>query len=148
MRPGTEDVAGAVGLAHAIDIAVTELQGEAERLGRLRDRLEAVIVARLPDVRIHGAEGARAPHISNIGIPGLPRDVLPGALDLAGVGVSAGSACRSGSVEVSPVLMALYGAESARVAPLRLSVGWTTTEAEVEEAARRIGDVISRAWSA
>ena len=148
VRPGTEDVAGAVGLAHAIEIAVAELPMEAARLGRLRDRLEAAILERLPGVRIHGGEGARAPHISNVGIPGLPRDVLPSALDLAGVGVSAGSACRSGSVEVSPVLMALYGDEAASVAPLRLSVGWTTTEAEVEEAARRIGDVVSQAWSA
>jgi cysteine desulfurase len=145
LRPGTEDVAAAVGLARAIEVSVGALDREAKRLGCLRDRLETAIVRRLPGVRIHGAEGPRAPHISNLGVPGLSRDVLPSALDLAGVGVSAGSACRSGSVEVSPVLMALYGDEVARVAPLRLSVGWSTTDAEVEEAARRIGDVVSRA---
>jgi cysteine desulfurase len=146
VRPGTEDVAGAVGFACALEVAVSALGGEMERLRRLRDRLEAAIVQRLPGVRVHGGEGPRAPHISNLGVPGLPRDLLPSALDLAGVGVSAGSACRSGSVEVSPVLRALYGDdEAARVAPLRLSVGWPTTEAEVDEAASRIGDVVTRA---
>jgi len=148
VRPGTEDVVAAVGFARALEISVGSLDREAERLGRLRDRLERTIVQRLPGLRIHGAEGPRAPHIVNLGVPGLPRDLLPGALDLAGVGVSAGSACRSGSVEVSPVLRALYGNEAARIAPLRLSVGWSTTEAEVDEAARRIGDVVTRAWDA
>jgi cysteine desulfurase len=146
VRPGTEDVAAAVGLARAIEISARALDQEAERMRRLRDRLESAIVQRLPRVRVHGAEGPRAPHISNLGVPGLPRDVLPGALDLAGVGVSAGSACRSGSAQVSPVLLALYGDEAARVAPLRLSVGWPTTEAEVDEAGRRIVEVVSRAW--
>jgi cysteine desulfurase len=141
-------VAAAVGLARAIEVSVSALGQEEGRLGRLRDRLEAAIVDGLPGVRVHGAEGPRAPHISNLGVPGLPRDLLPSALDLAGVGVSAGSACRSGSVEVSPVLKALYGHEAARVAPLRLSVGWPTTEAEVDEAARRIRDVVTRAWDA
>jgi cysteine desulfurase len=132
-------VAAAVGLARAIEVSVGALEREAKRLACLRQRLETAIVQRLPSVRIHGAEGPRAPHISNLGVPGLPRDLLPGALDLAGVGVSAGSACRSGTAEVSPVLTALYGDE-------RLSVGWTTTDAEVDEAARRIGDVVARAW--
>jgi cysteine desulfurase len=96
VRPGTEDVAAAVGLSRAIEISVGALDLEADRLGRLRDRLESAIVERLPGVRVHGDEGPRAPHIANLGIPRLPRDLLPGALDLAGVGVSAGSACRSG----------------------------------------------------
>ncbi len=148
IRPGTEDVVGAVGFARALEISVERLEEEATRLTTLRDRLEAGLCDRVPGVQIHGAEGTRAPHILNIGVPGLPRDVLPSALDLAGFAVSAGSACRSGSATVSPVLEALYGTIAEQVAPLRLSLGWTTTADEVEEAIRRIPPVIEKAWEA
>jgi cysteine desulfurase len=144
LRPGTEDVAGAAGFAAALEIALSQLTEESARLTRLRGRLEEGLLARIPDLRVHGAEGQRAPHILGIGVPGLPRDVLPGALDLEGLGASAGSACRSGSAEVSPVLAALYGAEAGRYAPLRLSLGWTTTAREIDVAIERIGAVVER----
>lgn len=148
LRPGTEDVAGAVGLSHALEISAASLNLETKRLAGLRELLEARLGGALPELRIHGKEGPRAPHILSIGVPGLPRDVLPGALDLAGVAVSAGSACRSGATSVSPVLQALYGEVAADVAPLRLSLGWSTTREEVEEAARRIPPVVERVRNA
>lgn len=139
LRPGTEDVAGAVGTAVALELAAASRQSEEERLGALREDLEARLRAAIPDLVIHGAEGPRTPHIVNLGIPGLPLDLLPGALDLAGVGVSAGSACRSGASGPSPALSALYGPDhAATVAPVRISMGWNTQASQVEEATQII----------
>jgi cysteine desulfurase len=148
-RPGTEDVAGAHGMAVALEAAAGEQPEEARRLGELRDRLENGLRGRIEGLVVHGAEGPRAPHISNVGVPGLPRDLLPRALDLEGVAVSAGSACRSGATDVSPVLAAYYGEDAARArAPLRLSLGWTTREEEIERALERIPVVVARAREA
>lgn len=144
VRPGTVDVEAAVGTAEALALATESMEQENRRLRGLRDRLEARIREGNPDLRVHGEEGRRAPHILNVGVPGLSRDLLPGALDLEGVAVSAGSACRSGAIEVSPVLEALYGEEARRVAPLRISMGWSTTADEVEVAGHRILQVLSR----
>jgi len=144
LRPGTEDVAGAVGFARALELAVAEGTTEAERLAGLRSLLEEGLVAGIPGLQVHGAHAARAPHILAVGVPGIARDLLPSALDLAGVGASAGSACRSGSTEVSPVLLALYGKAAYTFAPLRLSLGWNTTRADVEEAIPRIVATVER----
>jgi cysteine desulfurase len=76
--------------------------------------------------------------------PGLPRDLLPGALDIEGIAVSAGSACRSGAAAPSPALAALLGAEARTLAPLRFSLGTETTEAHIEEATGRTLRVLSR----
>lgn len=148
LRPGTEDVAGAVGCARAIELAVAEQAMEAPRLDALRAELEAALVGAIPGLRVHGREGPRAPHILSVGLPGVPRDVLPGALDLEGVAVSAGSACRSGSTEPSPVLAALYGEEAARAATVRFSLGRTTTRSELEVARPRILRVLHRVRTA
>jgi cysteine desulfurase len=137
-----------VGFAAALEIAVSRLDAEAARLTALRQRLEEELVPRIPGARVHGKGALRAPHILGIGIPGLPRDLLPSALDLAGIGVSAGSACRSGSSAVSPVLEALYGAEARDLAPLRISLGWTTTDRDVEAAIERIPPVVERMFEA
>lgn len=145
VRPGTEDVAGAAGFAAAADTAVGELAAEAGRLALLRDRLQRHLEDSLPDLIVHGSEGRRAPHILNVGLRGIPRDVLIAALDLEGVGASAGSACQSGAHRVSWVLRALYGASAAEVTPLRLSVGWTTTREEVDRAADIVARVVDRA---
>ena len=145
LRPGTEDVAGAVGLAKALTLAVDEQAAEAERLAAERDRLEAAIVDALPGTRVFGAEGERAPHLLNLGFPGLDAATLVMAFDLAGVAVSGGSACASGSTTPSPVLRALYGEEAEGLASVRFSLGRTTTSAEVSEAARRTVEIVTRA---
>jgi cysteine desulfurase len=144
LRPGTEDVEGAVGFAEALRLALDEGPAEAERLRSLRDGLERRLLQNVPGLRVHGTEGPRAPHILNVGVPGLPPDVLPGALDLEGVGVSAGSACRSGSAAPSATLAALYGDRAAGAAPVRISLGRSTTAEEVEEAGLRIVGVVER----
>jgi cysteine desulfurase len=144
VRPGTVDVEAAVGTAEALALALEAMEGEARRLAVLRDGLQSRLVEEMPDLRVHGGEGPRAPHILNLGVPGVPRDLLPGAMDLEGVAVSAGSACRSGATSVSPVLRALYGQGAQKVAPLRISLGWSTTSAEVDTAGERILRVLSR----
>jgi cysteine desulfurase len=144
LRPGTPDVIAAVGLATALERAVDTCADESERLAGLRDQLQSELEASISGMRVHGEEASRAPHILSIGVPGMPRDLLPGALDLEGIGVSAGSACRSGSTEVSPVLSALYGPGAAEFAPLRISMGWTTTPDEVALAASTIPRVVER----
>ena len=143
LRPGTEDVAGAVGFTLGLELSAAA-EGEAARLTSLRQRLEDDLAASVPGLKVHCQEGDRAPHISNFGVPGLAKDVLVGALDLEGIGVSAGSACRSGSTSTSPVLRALYGTDAERFAPMRLSLGWSTTAEEVDDATRRIPPIIAR----
>ncbi len=145
LRPGTEDVAGAVGMAAALALAVREQPGEAERLAAERDRLQASIVGALPGTRVFGAEGERAPHLLNLGFPGLNAATLVMAFDLAGVAVSGGSACASGSTTTSPVLRALYGVRAEGLASVRFSLGRTTTSEEVGEAANRTVEIVTRA---
>lgn len=145
LRPGTEDVAGAVGMAEALVRAVEARPTAGERLALLRDRLQEGLREALPGLRIHGEDAPRAPHILHVGIPGVLPDLLLPALDLEGVAASRGSACASGGTRSSHVLEALYGRDAAReVAPLRLSLGWNTTSAEVDEALERIVRVVSR----
>jgi cysteine desulfurase len=147
LRPGTEDVAGAVGLARALTLVDRGPQADQEwkRVATLRDRLESGLLERIQGLRVHGIEATRADHILSLGVPGLPRDVLPRSLDVEGIDASAGSACRSGSTEVSPVLSGYYGREyAAGIAPLRLSLGWTTTEPEIDAAIEIVSRVVER----
>lgn len=144
LRPGTEDVAGAVGLARAVELAVEEQEAEARRLGALRDRLEDQLTERIPGLRVHGREGPRAPHVLHVGIPQVPRDGLLSALDLEGLAVSGGSACASGTPTTSPVLTALYGEEVRELAQVRYSLGRTTDEADVDAAAEVTETVVER----
>lgn len=152
IRPGTEDVAGAVGMAEALGLAVRDREEEARRLAGLRDELEERLRSALPGLRIHGAEAPRAPHILNVGVPGVELESLLVGLDVAGLEVSSGSACSSGAVRASHVLRALYGDEAEEVAPIRYSLGRRTEEEQVRRAAevtirtvRRIRDTVDAA---
>lgn len=131
-RPGTENVAAAVGLARAAELAVAECRSHCERLDRLRARLEAGIVERVPDAVIHGQGARRAPHILNISVPGTDSESLLMALDLKGIAASGGSACQSGSISPSHVLTALGVRPDLASAAIRLSLGTLTTEACVD----------------
>lgn len=136
IRPGTQDVAGAVGTARALELAVEEREVEAPRLAGLRDELEARLLDELPGLRIHAGGAPRAPHIVNVGVPGVDLESLLMGMDLAGVAVSSGSACSSGAHRSSHVLEALYGAKAKDAAPLRFSLGRSTTAREIERAAK------------
>jgi len=131
-RPGTENVAAAVGLARAAELTVEECEAHCARLGRLRDRLEAGILAKVPDAVIHGRGAPRAPHVTNISVPGTDSESLLMALDLRGIAASGGSACQSGSIEPSHVLRALGVRPDIASAAVRMSLGSLTTDASID----------------
>jgi len=132
MRAGTEDVAGAVGLAVAAELAVAEQAGFAERIGALRDRLEKGLRARVPDLVLNGAAAPRAPHICNMSVPGVANEALLVSLDLEGIGASSGSACSSGAITPSHVLLALGLAPEVAAPSVRFSLGRDNTDAEID----------------
>ena len=127
-RPGTENVAFAVGLAKAVELAAAEREEECARLGAMRDRLEEGLLARVPDAVVHGRGAPRAPHILNLSVPGTDSESLLMALDLAGVACSSGSACTSGNVDPSHVLAAMGVPRDLAVSAVRMSLGSLTTD--------------------
>lgn len=131
-RPGTENVAYAVGLAKAAELTIAEHESEGRRLGQLRNRFETMLKERIPDLVINAAGAARAPHVSNISIPGTNSESMLMALDLQGIACSAGSACQSGSVSASHVLTAMGVSPSVAGAALRFSFGSLSSEAGVD----------------
>ena len=145
-RPGTENVAAAVGLARAAELAVAELAAECARLERLRDELEQAILARIPDATIHGRGASRrAPHIINVSVPGTDSESLLMALDLKGIACSAGSACQSGSVSPSYVLSALGVGPELASAAIRMSLGTLSTPDDVGRVAEVYPALVDRA---
>jgi len=144
LRPGTEDVAGSVGLATAICLAVAEQESEANRLASLRQLLEGKLMAALEDVRINCAGAVRAPHVTSVGIGGIADGQgLLMALDLEGIAVSGGSACHSGAGKGSHVIAALYG-EADPFATVRFSFGRGTDEDAVGRAVAVTKAVVDR----
>ena len=135
LRPGTQDVAGAVGMAEALSLAVDELGDESRRLGALRDELQDRLREGIPGLKVHGEEGTRAPHVLNVGIPEVSLDSLLVSLDMGGLAVSSGSACASGASRASHVLRALYGSAAEETAPIRYSLGRETDGEQIARAA-------------
>jgi cysteine desulfurase len=132
-RSGTENVVGIAGFGAAAEAARRELEdGVWERVAGLRDALEARLESAAPDLIIVGREGPRLPNTSCFVLPGWAGETQVMQMDLAGFAVSAGSACSSGKVErASRVLLALGLDEDTAASALRVSLGPTTTEAEV-----------------
>jgi cysteine desulfurase len=141
LRPGTESVPLAVGMATALELWDKERDQLARRLAALHDRFEAGLRASLPEIVIHGVGAERLPQTSSIAFPGLDGEVLRIALDCAGVACSVGAACSSGSTELSPTLRAMDLPSNLVSSSLRFSLGATTTEAEIDEAIARIARV-------
>ena len=144
-RPGTENVAMAVGLARAAELAVAEREEESGRLEMLRDRLESAILARVPDAVVHGSAVPRAPHISNISVPGTESESMLIALDLRGIACSAGSACQSGSIEPSHVLDAIGVSADVAKAAIRFSLGSLTSDASIDRVAEVFPMLVEKA---
>jgi cysteine desulfurase len=133
-RPGTEDVAGIVGLGKAAELARLSLEKDAARISRLRDTLEQGLLTRIPDSRVNSANAPRTPNTANILFPGLEGEALIIALDLKGLACSTGAACSSGAIEPSHVLTAIGLSASDARASIRFSLGRHTTEAEIAAA--------------
>ena len=131
-RPGTENVAAAVGLARAAELTLAECEANCARLRSLRDRLEAGILQRVPDAVVHGRGAKRAPHILNLSVPGTDSESLLMALDLRGIACSGGSACQSGSIDPSHVLSAIGVRPDLANAAIRMSLGSLTTDHSID----------------
>ena len=142
-RAGTENVAAIVGLGEAVSRAVAAVPTQAARLAGLRDRLEAV-ARQIPGAHVAGAGSARVCNTLNVAFEGCDGETLLVALDLAGVAVSTGSACSSGSLEPSPVLLAMgYPPALARGA-IRFSLWSGTTAADIDAVSALLPDVVAR----
>lgn len=144
-RAGTENVPGIVGLGAAAGVA----QGWLEAAGpanmrALRDRLEAGLLAAIPEARINGNEAPRMPNTTNLRIDGVDAERLLIALDLQGVSASFGAACQSGATEPSHVLLAMGLSAAEARASLRLSLSRLTTEAEIARALEIVPAAVAR----
>jgi cysteine desulfurase len=131
-RPGTENVAGIVGLGKAAEIARKSLAEDTRHVSTLRDRLQQELLHRVPQSRVNGGAAPRTPNTTNLVFPGVEGEALLIALDLKGLACSTGAACSSGAVEPSHVLTAIgLPPEKAR-ASLRFSLGRHTTSADID----------------
>ena len=139
LRAGTENVAGIAGFGAAAEAAMAEIE-QFGRIGAWRDALEARAKAAVPTARVLGAGAKRLPNTSCLALPGVAAETQVIALDLAGVAVSAGSACSSGKVGPSHVLAAMGLDQDLAGAAIRVSFGWSSEAADVER--------FLRAWTA
>jgi cysteine desulfurase len=144
VRPGTENVAGAIGLAAAVELSVGERETVMHGVCELRDRLAAGLLAAVPGLAVTAQHGARAPHILHVTTPGLDGNALAIHLDQAGIACSTGSACSSGRATPSHVLTAMGLPPERVAAPLRFSLSPTTTADTIVQALERIPDVLDR----
>ena len=145
MWPGTQNPLGAAGFAEAIRLATSELPGSANRWRALRVMLEDRLCAAIPEVTVHG-KGApeRLPQLLSVGIPGCDQAALLTSLDLAGVAISAGSACASGASTGSHVLEAIGVRPAGSYAVLRFSFGPSTTVADIDTAVAEVTKSVLR----
>ncbi len=130
-RAGTENVAGIVALGKACQLARNEMQPLAARMTRLRDRLQAGILDRIPDAQVNGPMDHRLPNLLNVGFRGVEGESMVLGLDMEGIAVSSGAACTSGSLDPSHVLLAMGQSHETAQSAVRFSLGIGTTEAEI-----------------
>jgi cysteine desulfurase len=131
-RSGTENIVGIAGFGAAGEAAQRDLEaGIWGRVEKLRDALETVLADAAPDLHIFGKDAPRLPNTSCFGVPGWKGETQVMQMDLAGFAVSAGSACSSGKTGPSRVLLAMGFDEETAASAIRVSMGPTTTEAEV-----------------
>jgi cysteine desulfurase len=144
-RPGTENVAGIVGLGNAAELARDWLaQGEQQSLAALRDHLEQGILAQVEEAGVNGAGVARVSNTSNLFFDHLEAEALVIALDLKGLAVSGGSACQSGATEPSHVLMAMGLSPARARASVRFSLSRLTTRDEIDCALALVPAAVER----
>jgi len=130
-RAGTENVPGIIGFGAAAR-QVSILLADAPRIARLRDGLEAALWKALPQATVFGKDVPRLPNTSCIALPGVSSETQVMRLDLAGIAVSAGSACSSGKIAPSHVLLAMGVPEALAKSAIRVSLGTGTTQAEID----------------
>ncbi len=132
-RGGTENVAGIVGFAQALELTLARAEAESARIAALRNQMWDELKD-LPGLTLNGSLEQRLPNNLNIHIPGMSGESLVMRLDLEGLAASSGSACSSGKTEPSPVLLALGQTPEKATQSLRLTLGWNTTGEDIENA--------------
>ncbi len=146
MRAGTENVPLAVGFAHAARLMADDMEAEGLRLIALRGRLNTALRERFPDLLFNGHPQMSLPNIVNISFPrdkfAIDGEALLFNLDLAGIALTSGSACTSGSMDPSHVLLAMGRDEGTARASLRFSFGRATTEDDIDYAVASLERVI------
>jgi cysteine desulfurase len=143
-RAGTENVPGIVGLGKAVEVRGRDMHEERRRVTALRDRLWEGIRARVPEARLNGHPTERLPGTANISYRGVESESVVLGLDLKGIGVSAGSACTSGSVEPSYVLVAMGVPIDWAMGAVRHSLGRSTTAEDIDYVIGSVEPTVSK----
>lgn len=143
-RAGTENVPGIVGMAKAAELAAKNMASEAKKLISLRDRLQKGIEKSIKDVRLNGHPENRLPNTCNISFEYLEGESIILNLDIEGVGVSTGSACTSGSLEASHVLLAMGISAQTAQGSIRFSLGRINTKEEIDYTLEKLPPIIER----
>ena len=143
-RAGTENVPGIVGLGKAVEVRARDMHEERRRVSALRDRLWEGIRARVPDARLNGHPTERLPGTANISYRGVESESVVLGLDLKGIGVSAGSACTSGNVEPSYVLVAMGAPLDWAVGAVRHSLGRSTTAEDIDYVVESVEPIVRK----
>ncbi len=144
LRAGTQNVAGIVAFATALRTTHERRTAERARIAQLRDRLEAALVDRVRGVGVNGDRDHRVEGVLHVAVDGVEAETLLVALDTIGVCAASGSACSSGAIEPSHVLLAMGMEPSRARASIRISLGWASTDADVDAAIERIPAVVQR----
>jgi cysteine desulfurase len=145
LRSGTLNVAGIAAFGLAAEMAAGSVEAKAERLGKMRDRMLDGIRTSLPDVLVNGSLEERVASNLNISIPGTEGETLLLLLDQAGIACSSGSACQSGAIDPSHVLTAIGVPHDVAIGSLRLSLGATSTDADVDALLEALPKVVETA---
>ncbi|MCS7224147.1 MAG: cysteine desulfurase NifS [Armatimonadetes bacterium] len=143
-RSGTENVAGIVGMAHALRLSTQEMEQENRRLAALRDRLIDGILGQVPDSRLNGHRTQRLAHNANFSFLGVEGEALLLQLDLHGICASSGSACTSGSLDPSHVLLALGLSREWAIGSLRLTLGRSNDDQQVDQVVKIVPQIVQR----
>ena len=141
-RGGTENMEQIVGLGKAIEMATADVEGHAKKLAHMRDRLIDGILAEIPDVKLNGHRTERLPNNVNVSIRYIEGEALLLRLDLAGIAASSGSACTSGSLDPSHVLLAIGLPHEVAHGSLRLSLGDFNTEHDVDVVLEKLPEIV------
>ena len=144
LRAGTQNVAGIVAFATALRVTHEQRAQETARIAGLRDTLERGFAERIPGFSVNGAPEARVAGILHCTIDGVEAETLLVALDQQGVMAASGSACSSGAVDPSHVLLAMGLSRARALSSVRFSLGWASTPADVDEALRVVPEVVAK----
>jgi cysteine desulfurase len=143
LRAGTENVPGIVGMGKAITIAVKEREENTRRIRALRDQMITTVLEKIPGAQLNGHPEKRLANNCHFSFAGIESEALLLRLDLAGISVSGGSACTSGSMEPSHVLQAIGLKDEMLKSGIRMTMGRETTREEIEKTAEKMSEIIA-----